>query len=168
MAVSLIPDMVYESIYTIDVNRLKERGITLILADLDNTLACYGQAMPDEEMRKWAAQLKEKSITLFLLSNSRKPGRAKRFAEELGIPFIGHAGKPKSNSFHQAMKQMGCSPSETVMIGDQIFTDVLGAKNAGVWAVLIKPIRLAGNPGRYIRYWAETPFRAAGKRRNRI
>ena len=54
---------------------------------------------------------------------------------------------------------MGCTPGETVMVGDQIFTDTLGANNAGAVPLLVEPIRLAGNPGRYLRYAAEWPFR---------
>ena len=60
---------------------------------------------------------------------------------------------------------MKARPEETVMVGDQIFTDTLGANRAGVTPLLVEPIRLAGNPGRYIRYAAETPFRLLGKRR---
>ena len=63
------------------------------------------------------------------------------------------------------MKRMGCTPEQTVMVGDQIFTDVLGANRSGVTPLLIRPIRLAGNPGRYLRYWGEAPFRLLGKRR---
>ena len=63
------------------------------------------------------------------------------------------------------MERMGRRPEETVMVGDQIFTDTLGANNAGVVPLLVEPIRLAGNPGRYLRYAAETPFRLLGKRR---
>lgn len=63
------------------------------------------------------------------------------------------------------MERMGRRPEETVMVGDQIFTDTLGANNAGVVPMLVEPIRLAGNPGRYLRYAAETPFRLLGKRR---
>ena len=58
---------------------------------------------------------------------------------------------------------MGCTPAQTVMVGDQIFTDTLGANNAGVTPLLVEPIQLAGNPGRYLRYAAETPFRLLGK-----
>ena len=63
------------------------------------------------------------------------------------------------------MERMGYRPEETVMVGDQIFTDTLGANNAGVIPLLVEPIRLAGNPGRYLRYAAETPFRMLGRRR---
>ena len=63
------------------------------------------------------------------------------------------------------MERMGAKPHETVMVGDQIFTDILGANNAGVTPLLVRPIRLAGNPGRYVRYAVETPFRLLGKGR---
>ena len=63
------------------------------------------------------------------------------------------------------MARMGRKAGETIMVGDQIFTDILGANRAGIVPLLIRPIRLAGNPGRYIRYAIETPFRLLGKRR---
>ena len=163
MPVSLIPDGVYPSIYAIAPQALARRGITLVLADLDNTLAKYGQKEPDDQVRSWKEGLERAGITLFLLSNSRKPGRPHSFAQKLDIPCIGHAGKPKREGFFRAMERMGVTPDQTVMVGDQIFTDVLGANRSGVTPLLVKPIRLAGNPGRYIRYAVETPFRLLGR-----
>ena len=113
----------------------------------------------------WKQALEDQGIQLFLLSNSRKPGRAQSFAQRLGIPYQGHSGKPRRAGYLRAMERMGRRPEETVMVGDQIFTDTLGANNAGVVPLLVEPIRLAGNPGRYLRYAAETPFRLLGKRR---
>ena len=109
--------------------------------------------------------LEAQGLRLFLLSNSRKPGRAQKFAEKLGIPYQARSGKPKKAGYLRAMERMGAGPEQTVMVGDQIFTDTLGANNAGVIPLLVEPIRLAGNPGRYIRYAVETPFRLLGKRR---
>ena len=109
--------------------------------------------------------LEREGIQLFILSNSRKPGRAQQYAEALGVPFQGHSGKPKKAGYLRAMERMGREPRETVMVGDQIFTDILGANNAGVVPLLVEPIRLAGNPGRYLRYAVETPFRLLGRRR---
>ena len=63
------------------------------------------------------------------------------------------------------MERMGAGPEQTVMVGDQIFTDTLGANNAGVTPLLVRPIRLAGNPFRYVRYAIETPFREIGRRK---
>ena len=144
---------------------LAEKGIRLVLADLDNTLAPYKVTQPSPELVAWKEALSANGIALFLLSNSRKPGRAQSFAEKLGIPCQGHSGKPKKAGYLKAMERMGARPEETVMVGDQIFTDTLGANNAGVTPLLVQPIRLAGNPGRYIRYGLETPFRLLGKRR---
>ena len=144
---------------------LAAKGIRLVLADLDNTLAPYRVTEPPSTVVAWKQNLEEAGIMLFLLSNSRKPGRAQRFAEKLGIPYQGHSGKPKRAGYLRAMERMGCTSEETVMVGDQIFTDTLGANNAGVIPLLVQPIRLAGNPGRYIRYAVETPFRLLGKRR---
>lgn len=168
MPVSLIPDGVYPSIYAIDPHGLAGRGITLLLADLDNTLAKYGQAEPDDRVRDWKEALAGAGITLFLLSNSRKPGRASHFAQALGIPYLGRAGKPGKAGYLRAMEQMGASPAATAMVGDQIFTDILGARRSGVLALLVEPVELAGNPGRYVRYAAETPFRALGRRRGGV
>lgn len=161
----LIPNFYFESIFAIDLARLQARGVRLLLADLDNTLVPYGVHTPPPEIEAWRDDLARAGISLFVLSNSRRPGRAQRFAQKLGIPYQGRAGKPKKKGYLLAMERMGCAPAETVMVGDQIFTDTLGANNAGVVPLLVEPIRLSGNPGRYLRYAAETPFRLLGKRR---
>lgn len=166
MAFSLTADMVCDSIYDLDLSALKEAGIRLLLADLDNTLVPYGVPLPTEAVCRWNEELKEAGITLFVLSNNRHADRPRIFSEALGIPFIGHAGKPGKAGFFKAMEQMGVAVHETAIVGDQIFTDTLGGNRAGVATILVKPIRLAGNPGRYVRYAAELPFRAAsGKKK---
>ncbi len=159
MDFSLTADIVCDSIYDIDLSALKTAGIRLLLADLDNTLVPYGVPLPTDEVRAWNERLKEAGVTLFVLSNNRHADRPRIFSEGLGIPFIGHAGKPKSGSFFKAMEQMGVTAEQTAIVGDQIFTDILGGSRAGVTTILVKPIRLAGNPGRYVRYAAELPFR---------
>ena len=160
-----IPRGVYPSVTQISPQAFARRGIRLVLADLDNTLVPYKVEEPAAEVAAWARELRDHGIQLFLLSNSRKPGRAQRFAQKLDIPYQGHSGKPKRAGYLRAMERMGCTPQETVMVGDQIFTDTLGARLAGVTPLLVEPIRLAGNPGRYIRYAVETPFRLLGKGR---
>ena len=165
MPFSPIPRGVYPSVTQIDPKQLAQRGIRLVLADLDNTLVPYKVPEPTPEIVAWKQALEREGIQLFLLSNSRKPGRARHFAQALGIPFQGHSGKPKRGGYLRAMERMGCTPEQTVMVGDQIFTDTLGANRSGVVPLLVRPIRLSGNPGRYIRYAVETPFRLLGERR---
>ena len=88
MPFSPIPRGVYPSVTSLDPKKLKEKGITLVLADLDNTLVPYGVHTPTQPVRAWKQALDQAGITLFLLSNSRKPGRAQRFAEALGLSLI--------------------------------------------------------------------------------
>ncbi|SBW06624.1 HAD phosphatase, family IIIA [uncultured Eubacteriales bacterium] len=163
MAIIPIPDRVYRRVTDIDPSELARRGTKLLLADLDNCLARYGQSEPEPEVVAWRERLREAGVALFLLSNSRRPTRVSHYAQALDIPVLGRAGKPGGAGYRKAMAQMGCTPAETAMVGDQIFTDILGAKRAGVTALLVEPIELAGNPGRYLRYAVETPFRAAGR-----
>ena len=165
MPFSPIPRGVYPSVAHISPSELAAKGVRLVLADLDNTLVPYKVTEPTPELSAWKEALEAAGIRLFLLSNSRKPGRVQKFAEQLGIPYQGRSGKPKKAGYLRAMERMGCKPEETVMVGDQIFTDTLGANNACVTPLLVLPIRLAGNPGRYLRYAAEAPFRALGRRR---
>ncbi len=166
MPILPVPDRVYPSVLDIDPHALAKGGVKLLLADLDNTLTRYGQSDPDQAVVAWRSALREAGVELFLLSNSRRPDRVRYYAQALDIPVLGHAGKPSPAGYHSAMEQMGRTPNETAMVGDQIFTDILGAKRAGVTALLVEPIALRGNPGRYLRYALEIPFRAAGKKRS--
>lgn len=165
MAFSLIADGLYPSIHHIEAEELAARGITLLLADLDNTIAPYSVSAPTDEVRAWNDTLKNCGVDLFVLSNNRSPRRIKDFCQALGVPYIDHAGKPKAKSFHLAMERMGRTPAQTAMVGDQIFTDVLGAKNAGVRVLLVRPIDISGNPLRNLRFGLEQPFRLLAGRR---
>ena len=167
MALSLLPHWWGRSVFDIDPAALARRGITLLLADLDNTLVPYGVPEPTAEIRAWKETLAAAGVTLFILSNNRHPQRPERFANALGVPFLGHAGKPKPGGFYRAMEQMDRASAQTAIVGDQIFTDILGGRSAGVLTLLVEPIRLAGNPGRYLRYAVEWPFRALTKRRTK-
>ena len=148
-----------DNIYELSGAALARHGFRLLLADLDNTLVPYGVPLPDERLKAWRDDLAVHGVTLFILSNNRHESRPRTFAEALNVPYIGHAGKPKTSSFGKAMERMGVTAAQTAIVGDQVFTDVLGGNRAGVAAILVKPIRLAGNPGRYLRYAAEIPFR---------
>jgi HAD superfamily phosphatase (TIGR01668 family) len=165
VAFSLIPRERYQSIYEIDIRELQERGITLLLLDLDNTIAAYRTALPDPQLCDWVKVLRERGVEPFILSNSRKPTRVQDFAAKLGVPFLRQAGKPKKVGFLRAMQLMGRSEAETVMVGDQIFTDVLGANRAGICSFLVRPIRM-DHPFRMLRYGLETPFRLGGKKKD--
>ena len=124
----------------------------------------YSSEIPTEEIRVWKEELERHGITLFVVSNSRKSTRVPNYCKKLGIDFVRHAGKPSAKGFAEALEKTGRRAEETLMVGDQIFTDVLGANRAGIRVVLVEPIELAGNPGRYLRYGVEIPFRALSKK----
>ena len=106
MGFSLIPDRVFSSVAEIRPEWLTARGITLLLADLDNTLVRYGPGDPAPEVLAWREGLRTAGVELFLLSNSRKPDRPGRYAKRLDIPYLGHAGKPRTAGFEQAMARL--------------------------------------------------------------
>ncbi|HCO61996.1 MAG TPA: YqeG family HAD IIIA-type phosphatase [Clostridiales bacterium] len=157
-------DWPVDDIYALTGERLARRGVRLLLADLDNTLVPYGVPLPDQKLKDWRDDLACHGVKLFILSNNRHEQRPRVFAQALQVPYIGHAGKPKTPSFHRAMEEMGVGPQETAIVGDQVFTDVLGGNRAGITTILVKPIRLAGNPGRYVRYAVELPFRLLARK----
>ena len=161
-------DYLADNIYDISGEALARRGIKLLLTDLDNTLVPYGVPLPDQKLMNWRDELAAYGITLFVLSNNRHEHRPRIFAEGLDVPYIGHAGKPKTHSFFKAMEDMRVTKEQTAIIGDQIFTDVLGGNRAGVSTILVKPIRLAGNPGRYLRYAVEVPFRLLSRKGEKL
>ena len=165
MGFSLIPDRVTASIYDLSPSALREAGIRLVLADLDNTLTPYEESLPSPRLREWKEALEGAGITLFVVSNSRKSRRCPYFCQALGIPYVRHAGKPGTKGFREALEQSGIPAEQAIMVGDQIFTDILGGNRAGVTTVLVHPMAWGKNPGRLLRYAAETPFRLLGKRK---
>lgn len=167
MPFSLIPGRVLGSIYDLEPKALRAQGITLVLADLDNTLAPYEESTPSPALTAWKTKLEQNGITLFVVSNSRKSRRCPDFCATLGIGCVRHAGKPGVKGFQAALKQTGRRAEEAIMVGDQIFTDTLGANRAGIRTVLVKPLAWGKNPGRILRYAAETPFRLLGQRRTK-
>ena len=110
MPFSLIPQGVYPSVTALEPEALAAKGVRLVLADLDNTLVPYKVPEPTPDIVAWKEALERAGIRLFLLSNSRKPHRARHFAEALGIPFQGHSGKPKRGGYFKAMERMGARP----------------------------------------------------------
>ena len=166
MPFSLIPRHLAESVYQLTPRRLKAHGIRLVLADLDNTLAPDEEPLPTPALRQWKEELEAQGITLFVVSNSRKSHRCPDFCRALGVPCVRHSGKPSRKGFLRALEETGIPPEQTLMVGDQIFTDILGANRAGIATVLVKPIAWGKNPFRRVRYAFETPFRMAAMARH--
>ena len=118
----------------------KERGIRVLLLDIDNTLAPYEQPEPDEQICAWLAELAEAGIQTAFLSNNHGP-RVELFNKTLERPCRYNAHKPLARRGKELMRSLGGDESCTAMMGDQVFTDVLVARAMGVRAILVPPIK---------------------------
>ncbi len=161
-----IPDMLLNSFSELKPEHLTEKGIKLLLMDLDNTIAKYHAASPSVSLRNWIDSLKRAGIEPFIYSNSRGD-RAKRFADALSIEYINKAKKPQIKKLSELLKKKGMEPKNTAIIGDQVYTDILCGTKAGITTIALRPIDMT-NPFHYLRYGAEMPFRYAYNRRLRL
>ncbi len=132
------PDEQVRSAYVIDYEKLYAEGYRGIIFDIDNTLVPHG-APADDRALALCERLKKIGYRVVLLSNNKEP-RVKSFNEQVKVQYIYKAGKPGSGGYERAMEMMGTDTSNTVFVGDQLFTDIWGAKNAGIRNFLVDPI----------------------------
>ena len=133
------PDSYIDSTYNIDFGKLYAEGIRGLIFDIDNTLVPHG-AHADKRAEELFRQLNDTGFKCILLSNN-KIGRVKSFAEEVKYTdFIYKAGKPGKGGYFRAMERLGTDRDNTVFIGDQLFTDVWGAKRTGIRNILVGKI----------------------------
>lgn len=132
------PDEYVASTYVIPFEKLYEEGYRGVIFDIDNTLVPHG-APADERAKKLFARLKELGFDCCLLSNNKEP-RVKMFNEEIQVHYIYDAHKPSIKNYQKAMELMKTDLKSTVFVGDQLFTDVWGAKRTGMRNILVKPI----------------------------
>ena len=119
---------------------LSERGIEGVILDLDNTLVRWAKEDLTEEILAWVASLRRSNIKFCLLSNSVLSRRVERVAEVFSCPNIRKARKPRADGFHRAMKAMNTTPATTAVIGDQMFTDILGGNRVGLYTIMVAPM----------------------------
>jgi HAD superfamily phosphatase (TIGR01668 family) len=134
-----MPDEYVASIYDIDLDKLRAQGRRLLLCDLDNTLVPWNHPDPPDALPDWLRSAWQAGFDVCIVSNNRGP-RVTEFSRRSGLPAIADAGKPRRRGFMLAMRTFGAEPEETVMVGDQLFTDILGAKRCGVYAILVVPL----------------------------
>lgn len=165
MPFSIVPDRVFQRYGDITPEYLKERGITLLLSDLDFTLAAKKNRRPDQPLRDWIAGLSEQGIQFMIVSNNRSGTRVTEFCADLGVPYQGHAGKPSTRGLEAAMARAGRDRLHTAMLGDKLLTDMLAARRAGVLALMVEPVGGAVTAWQKILHAMQAPFKAASRRR---
>ena len=124
----------------ITIEFLKQHNISAVMTDLDHTLVAFDDRDPDDNVIKWVKTLEASNIKLLILSNGRQE-RVKAFAELHGIDYINSAKKPLLKNFHEGLKRLGTKKKNTVMVGDQLMTDVLGANRVGIRSILVIPVK---------------------------
>ena len=142
MKFTFVPDYIFGTFDKITVDFLLENNIKAVILDIDNTLVPYEIAEPTDEVRAWLNALTEAGIKVAFVSNNHAP-RVEKFNESLGFPAFPDSGKPFKKACRAAMEAMGSTPETTAIIGDQVFTDVLAGRNAGLAAAFLVGIVVA-------------------------
>ena len=165
MPFSLIPDRVFQRYTDVTPHMLHHWGIRLLLCDLDYTLAPRSVSHPDERLYAWLEDCSRAGITVMILSNNRSSRRVETFCSELGIHYVGHAGKPSPRGYREAMEKAGETAAHTAMLGDKLLTDVLGAKRSGILALMVEPLGGPVGAWNHVLHLLQQPFKAISKRR---
>ena len=136
---SFLPDYIFPRLTDLSPDFLQQRGIALLLMDFDNTMLPYTTNVPSQELLDWLERMQAGGITLCIVSNSHK-ARVPAFSDAYDVSCVIRAAKPGTRGIREAMERFGAKQSDTALVGDQIYTDVLGAKRAGVTALIVKSI----------------------------
>ena len=165
MPFSLIPDRVFARYTDVSPALLRKLDIRLLLCDLDYTLAPRSASVPDDTLRSWLAECREAGVTVVILSNNRSPARVEAFCGDLGLRYVGHAGKPGVRGYREAMELAGVPAANTAMLGDKLLTDVLGAKRSGVLALMVEPLGGPVGAWNHVLHVLQEPFKRVARRR---
>ncbi len=136
----LCPRLYVNSVHKIDLDALKHMGIKGIIVDLDNTLVPWNEDAEFPKAVEWLSKVKDSGLSVCIVSNNH-PRRAKTLAGSFDIPFIWQAVKPRRRAFRKAMRMMKLKQSQTAVVGDQVFTDILGGNRLGLYTILVRPLK---------------------------
>ena len=164
MPFSLLPKIITEKLTDITPELLRERKIRLLMLDFDNTIVPYTTTNPTEEMEAWLKTMNSlPDIQLCIVSNSHND-RVPKFCRERDMAVITHAKKPFSKGIKECLEKFGIPAAEAALVGDQIYTDTLGANGTGVTSILVEAI---DNHNFWLkaRHVLELPFIFAARKR---
>ena len=157
------PTVMAERIWEVDLEALWERGVRGLLLDLDNTLVDWNAKEIRPPVRAWVEAAKQRGLRLCLVSNALYGRRVKRVAKELGIACVVRAGKPLPRAFRRGMALLDTDATCTCAIGDQVFTDLVGANWLGLATVLLTPLTPKESPHTRLIRLLERPLRRRWK-----
>ncbi|UNK20001.1 YqeG family HAD IIIA-type phosphatase [Paenibacillus sp. N3/727] len=137
----LIPKLRVNTVFDINLEELYEQGYRGIITDLDNTLVGAKAPLATPELVAWFKKVKEIGFQLIIVSNNQLE-RVSKFATPLDIQYVHKARKPSNIPFRKAMKMMDLKNEQTIVVGDQMLTDVYGGNRLGLYTVLVMPIAI--------------------------
>lgn len=136
----LLPDEMYDRFTELTPEHLKNIGIKYIFSDIDNTLATYDDPVPPEHVVEWIEKMKENGITVSFVSNN-KSERVNLFNSDLKLVAYSKARKPLTHKLKKAMKDLGADRRNSVLLGDQLLTDAAAGRLAGMYVIIVPPIK---------------------------
>ena len=163
MKISFLPFVITEKLTDLTPQYLRDQNIRLLMLDFDNTIVPYTASTPTRAMTDWLRMMNGSDIQMCVVSNSKRD-RVRKFCAAYGLDCITHARKPFSRGIRQCLGRYGIPAQEAALVGDQIFTDTLGANGCGVRPILVKAI---DNHNFWLkaRHVLEKPFIYAARKR---
>jgi len=149
----IVPTKTAETIQEIDVGALVRDGKKLLLLDIDNTIVPRGDKEAPLDVMDWVAKARKVGLIVCLMSNNNK--KHFPYLEEFVDHYAIYSKKPFKANYRRLMDKFGVNTNETVMIGDQIFTDVLGANRVGIYSILVRRQKYYGKLFRITLHWIE-------------
>ncbi|AGA69885.1 HAD phosphatase subfamily IIIA [Desulfitobacterium dichloroeliminans LMG P-21439] len=134
------PTFQADSLDSISMDLLERDGIRGLILDLDNTMTPWNDVEVGPKVEAWFKKLQEAGIKACVVSNNKRKQRVAVVADRLGIPFVFRATKPRRKAFRAGMNILGTGTTDTAVIGDQLFTDILGGNRMGLYTILVLPI----------------------------
>ena len=162
-----IPTYYAQSIYEVPVDFYKQNGIKNLFIDLDNTLDSFRSKTPNERAVKLITALKEEGYTIIIVSNNTG-NRVQRYASELNLNYLHSARKPFAYKFTRMMKELGLKKDETILIGDQLVTDVRASKRAKIRSMLTEKLVKEDQWTTHINRLLDRPIRRRLKKKNKL
>ena len=135
----IYPKIYLKTVKDITIDFLEQNNIKALILDVDNTVLDFDLKIPDG-IKEWCEDLKKQNIKFCILSNTNKVEKVKYVAKELNIPYFYFAKKPLKGGFKKALKLLDEKPENCASVGDQIFTDIIGANRSKVYSILVEPI----------------------------
>ena len=136
---NIYPNAYFKKVEEITIEFLNKHKIKALLLDVDNTLVDYSKKMT-ESVIKWAKELKGQGVKLYILSNTNDKAKIENIVKDLDIPYLHFAMKPLKRGFKKAQKELGEKSENIAIVGDQIFTDIIGGNRCHMFTILVEPI----------------------------